>query len=142
MANYEGRRNAHEVVVTVDGSPLPPRNDLRNHSPGGLSWGYAGSGPAQLALALLAHHFSLSDTQELADLKALTLYQAFKEKLIASLPEEGWQLSSYVVADTVQLIVKDEATEMFELAMGQRAENAALQRELNDCYTLLEQSSD
>ena len=26
---------------------------IRNHSPGGFNWGYAGSGPAQLALALL-----------------------------------------------------------------------------------------
>ena len=29
--------------------------DLVNHSPDGTEWGYAGSGPAQLALALLAH---------------------------------------------------------------------------------------
>lgn len=142
MASYEGRRDAHEVVVTVDGSSLPPRNDLRNHSPNGFSWGYAGSGPAQLALALLAHHFSLSDNQELADLKALTLYQAFKEKLIASLPEEGWQLSSFVIADTVKLLVKDESPAMFESAMEQKAENAALLRELNECYTLLEQNSE
>ena len=26
---------------------------IRNHSPDGFNWGYAGSGPAQLALALL-----------------------------------------------------------------------------------------
>ncbi len=35
------------------GYQLPPRHDLRNHSPDGLKWGYAGSGPAQLALAVL-----------------------------------------------------------------------------------------
>ncbi len=84
MAVYEGTRKGDNVVVTVNGSPLPPRNDLRNHSPDGFSWGYAGSGPVQLALALLAHHFSLTDTQVLADLKALALYQTFKERLIAS----------------------------------------------------------
>lgn len=34
--------------------PLKHRLDLANHSPSGLSWGYSGSGPAQLALAILA----------------------------------------------------------------------------------------
>ncbi len=37
--------------------PLGPRLDLANHSPDGFSWGYGGSGPAQLALAILADHF-------------------------------------------------------------------------------------
>lgn len=62
MATYEGRREEHDVVVTVGGSLLPPRNDLKNHSPDGFEWAYAGSGLAQLALALLAHHLSLTDT--------------------------------------------------------------------------------
>src|SRR5262245_22144387 len=34
-------------------SPLPLCLELRNHSPTGFEWGYGGSGPAQLALALL-----------------------------------------------------------------------------------------
>jgi hypothetical protein len=33
--------------------PLPLHLELRNHSPTGFAWGYGGSGPAQLALALL-----------------------------------------------------------------------------------------
>lgn len=142
MTIYEGRREDRNVVVTVDRFPLPARNDLKNHSLDGFEWGYAGSGPSQLALALLAHHFSLTDTRELADLKALTLYQTFKEKFIAPLPEEGWQLSSYVVADTVQLIVKDEALAMFTLAVEQKVENDALLHELNECYALQGQSSE
>lgn len=40
---------------TTSGVTLPPRNDVRNHSPDGLEWGYGGSGPGQLALALLLH---------------------------------------------------------------------------------------
>lgn len=41
--------------VTFAGEPLAPARSLavRNHSPDGFSWGYAGSGPAQLALAIL-----------------------------------------------------------------------------------------
>lgn len=56
MATYSGRRDRRHASVTVDGEPLPPRNDLVDHSPDGFSWGYAGSGPSQLALALLARH--------------------------------------------------------------------------------------
>ena len=43
------------VFVWEDGKrrQLEPRLDLRNHSPTGFSWGYLGSGCAQLALALL-----------------------------------------------------------------------------------------
>jgi hypothetical protein len=47
-----------EVFVEEDGEqrPLPPRNDIVNHSPDGFEWGYGGSGPAQLAFAILADY--------------------------------------------------------------------------------------
>jgi len=54
---YRGVRWPDRCVVLVDGKPLAPRNDLFDHSPSGFEWGYGGSGPAQLALALLADHF-------------------------------------------------------------------------------------
>jgi len=61
---YEGRRWPDRVEVTFrrtappepGGKRLDPRNDIRNHSPAGFEWGYCGSGPAQLALALVVHH--------------------------------------------------------------------------------------
>jgi hypothetical protein len=49
----------------------------------GLSWGYAGSGPAQLALAILADCFN--------DETALKHYQHFKATVIAKLPE-AWMI--------------------------------------------------
>lgn len=58
MRVYEGFREVDRtVLVLVNGEPLDPRNDLMNHSPDGFEYGYGGSGPAQLALALLADHF-------------------------------------------------------------------------------------
>ena len=50
-----GERRGAEVLVTVDGDPLDWRASLavRSHSPTGPAWGYGGSGPAQLALAIL-----------------------------------------------------------------------------------------
>jgi len=66
--------------------PLPPRLDLIPHSPTGFGWGYGGSGPAQLALALLAHAFG-------SDEVALRYYQRFKEDVVTPLPgETGWFL--------------------------------------------------
>lgn len=53
MRTYVGVRLDDCCVVTVDNRSLNPRLDLFNHSPTGFEWGYGGSGPAQLALAIL-----------------------------------------------------------------------------------------
>jgi hypothetical protein len=56
------------------------------HSPSGHSWGYHGSGPAQLALDLL---WDVYDAPP-----APPLYQAFKAAVIANFDQEqGWRLS-------------------------------------------------
>jgi hypothetical protein len=65
-------------IVLVDGQPLDPRYDLRNHSPDGFNWGYGGSGPAQLALALLA---DITGDSALAE----KWYQPFKWTFVARL---------------------------------------------------------
>ena len=52
---------------------------ISNHSPDGYNWGYCGSGPAQLALAIL---------QKVAgDNFARQNYQKFKFDVIAGLPQ-------------------------------------------------------
>jgi hypothetical protein len=87
VKTYVGSRYAGEAIVEVNGAPLDPRIGLRNHSPTGFEWGYAGSGPAQLALAILADHFGNAS-------KALSLYQEFKFAVVARLPRNGWTLTS------------------------------------------------
>ena len=49
------RAPAGDAQVTVDETPLDfeASLDVRSHSPSGPDWGYAGSGPAQCALAVL-----------------------------------------------------------------------------------------
>jgi hypothetical protein len=88
MKCYEGRREGDHglACVYVDAVPLNPRFDLRNHSPNGFEWGYGGSGPAQLALALLADHLG-------NDERALRLYQA-KWQVVATFKMTGWTLTS------------------------------------------------
>jgi hypothetical protein len=101
VKTYEGRRCGHAVDVTVNGQPLDPRLDLWNHSPTGFEWGYAGSGPAQLALALLADH--LGD-----DKRALTLHQDFKWAVVTKLPQPAWTLTSDQIEETVRMLTTVE----------------------------------
>jgi hypothetical protein len=98
MKTYEGVRRFYAVDVTVNGRPLNPRLDLYNHSPTGFEWGYCGSGPAQLALAILADH--LGDDRE-----ALNLYQRFKWAVIAELPRNcRWTLTSHDIDQAIKTI--------------------------------------
>ena len=82
---------------------LDPRFDLANHSPTGFAWGYGGSGPAQLALAILCD--CLGD-----DGRARRLYQDFKFMKIARLDKD----KPFRLTETeVQAAVRD-------LEMGKR----------------------
>lgn len=96
---YTGRRSKQgtcvvRVIEGGDARRLRPRTDLANHSPTGFEWGYAGSGPAQLSLALLAD--ALDDDQ-----LALSLHQRFKRMVVASLPRDKdaiWQMTTdYII---------------------------------------------
>ena len=87
---YRGRRDptapvGGELEVTVDGEPLAKRYDLLSASPSGFETGYNGSGPAQLAIAMLAHAFD--------DEFACEYYQQFKREVVAEFPESGWTLT-------------------------------------------------
>jgi len=108
MIIYEGMRyKSGAQVVWHDADSLqdagtwfelPRRLDLADHSPTGFEWGFCGSGPAQLSLALLAH--ALGD-----DERALRLHQAFKFRLIGGLQGDNWAISQNfirLIADQVE----------------------------------------
>ena len=101
MSYYVGRRTKMGAVVTVDGEALELRLELRNHSPTGFDWGYCGSGPAQLALAILADH---CDSNE----EALDLYQRFKWAVIAALPRIEWSLNTRQIDEAIDRIRSEE----------------------------------
>ena len=86
MKVYEGERSLAGAIVTVDGQPLPPRQDLKLLSKAGFEWTYEGAGPAQLALAILADHFG-------DDRRALALYKRFMREVVAYL-DNAWRLTS------------------------------------------------
>ena len=99
MKTYSGVRTAGGCAVTVTGADggrgLDPRFDLRTHSPTGFEWGYGGSGPAQLALALAAD--VLGD-----DEVALGVYQRLKFRVVARLPADRWELTEGELAAAVR----------------------------------------
>src|SRR5258706_13661075 len=100
MKTYAGRivnpgRHDEEIEVTVDGAVLRHRLDLRMYSPTGFAWGYGGSSPAQLALAILADCAG--------DAMALRFHQDFKWRVIARLHSgEPWQMTEASVRDWIQ----------------------------------------
>ncbi len=103
MKTYHGRRTEHGCAVDVeeDGecTVLNPRNDLRLHS-SEVNWGYGGSGPAQLALALAADVLGDDD-------KALEIHQRLKFKLVGRLPHEGWILTEAQVRMAIDAIEQE-----------------------------------
>ena len=57
-----------------------------DHSPTGFEWGYGGSGPSQLALAIL---IEATDSEE----TALQYYHDFKFEVIANAPDDSWTIT-------------------------------------------------
>lgn len=97
-AGYAGGDKGGNVLVrdTREGEAedLDPRLDLRNHSPTGFAWGYGGSGPAQLALAILA---DVLLKKEAGDTLAIRYHHDFKFDVIACLPNGEWTISAEFV---------------------------------------------
>ncbi|MGB0750202.1 MAG: DUF6166 domain-containing protein [Magnetospiraceae bacterium] len=117
MKVYEGIRGPEGVLVTVGGTPLDPRLDLRQHSMDGFEWGYEGGGPQQLALALLAD--ALGD-----DSKALAEYREFVKTTIVHLEEQGWSLTDTQIRQTISSVVQVNMTleQLFAKVRGQDQE--------------------
>jgi len=78
--SLKGERSTRRVWL--DGKELAPGKSQKvyNHSPDGFNWGYGGSGPAQLALAICI------------ELKTKEHYQTFKWRVIAKLPQEDFSI--------------------------------------------------
>lgn len=108
------------IVTVVEGADARPLLQLTYHSPTGFAWGYAGSGPADLALSILhlvlvkAFHLHgrrpvgehASPAMALVDRYALTdhaaglaqalafhLHQDYKFAVVTALPDEPWSIT-------------------------------------------------
>lgn len=91
---YVGYRQRGRAIVEKQPGEerLTPEQslELANHSPSGFEWGYGGSGPAQLALALLLDY---TDDEAVA----LAHYTEFKNEVVSQLSCTGangrWRLT-------------------------------------------------
>ncbi|MFO0847120.1 MAG: DUF6166 domain-containing protein [Gemmataceae bacterium] len=100
----DGRVSVVKLTQAGDELALPPRTDLRNHSPAGFGLSHAGSGPAQTALALLADALGNDDL-------ARDLYQAFKAEVVARVPDAvaEWHISRQDILDWAEQVLVERA---------------------------------
>lgn len=94
MPDHDGDNGGNVLVLDPDAAELNARDlelrlDLFNHSPTGFAWGYLGSGPAQLALAILADCFD--------DKIALDYHHPFKDQVIQHKTGGTWSISEEYV---------------------------------------------
>ena len=84
------RRRTHKRPIT------PSRSQkVHNHSPDGFNFGYGGSGPAQLALAIM---MDFTNDRELA----LRLYQDFKRDFIAPMKDPGGEIEDTTIFEWIK----------------------------------------
>lgn len=101
-----GHRLPREVsVVIVGNGRVEPLPHSERHSPDGFEWGYCGSGPADLAYAIL--HAVTGD-------KGLStgLYQGFLHDVVRKLDDAGWVLSVADVRRWVETEIDDAAVKV------------------------------
>lgn len=119
-AIYRGQRRTDErghvlaAWVWVDGDRLSPGRSLqiRTHSPSGFEWGYLGSGPSQLALALL-----LDATGSVA--LALEFYQRFKASHVQCFGDQ-WEVSALEICGAIEQFKREDATKAGQIRRCRR----------------------
>jgi Family of unknown function (DUF6166) len=96
--HYDAARDVCYVEVFKPGKspyPMQERQDIINHSPTGIAWGYGGSGPAQAALGILLDYLG-------HEAHARALYQDFKFKVIAKFPPNSeWTLTGQQIENAL-----------------------------------------
>jgi hypothetical protein len=111
MKTYIGQAPHRVIVQLANGKirELDPCLGIREHSPTGFSWGYAGSGPSQLALALCMDAFGKRGAVYTA--RALRVYQELKFRVVATLPgDRDWELTEDQICATIDAIERERAT--------------------------------
>lgn len=94
----KGKRINEGCIVVIKNNniavPLDAHNDLANHSSDGFEWGYSGSGPTQLAFAILFEYAKTKFTEEVEAYKyARTHYISFRDDFIASIKSSELEIS-------------------------------------------------
>lgn len=107
----EDRDEAQRVDLALPA--IDPKHEYL-HSPTGFEWGYAGSGPAELARALLMACYP--DHKPGEGVRAPAVYQRFKERVVAHLPRDEWVLTREAIRAEAHGLLED-----YRIAFGDRA---------------------
>lgn len=105
MKQYVGSRNPNgslKVVVIRDGADQYQLHHVVLHSPTGMECGYAGSGPADTALSILADYFGEKPSKKqlhYGRCKCVRLHQQFKFRFIATADRNGFYIQSNDIAE-------------------------------------------
>lgn len=111
---FRGMREKRGCVVLVshDGGQsyanLPLYLEWVNHSPTGFEWGYYGSGPSQLAYAILHHYFTVIEGLDDKDAheKAQDIYMRFKQDVIGIIHSEKLEIDGLDITAWLKRIEK------------------------------------
>lgn len=109
------------VDIPSKGDPRPLRH-VPYHSQG-FSWGYGGSGPADLALSILCDHFGELRHQtpvwygtrahwlaRVEKTKAWPLHQRFKWEIVANRPQHRpWTLTHDQIVEWLRTLMRERA---------------------------------
>ncbi|CAA6803176.1 MAG: Unknown protein [uncultured Sulfurovum sp.] len=90
MGTFKGMRTKNGAFVTYADIPLDLRLDLKVHSPMGFEWGYNGSGPKQLALAILARILTNEKV-------VLEYYESFAKEYIEIMETSEWIIEDKII---------------------------------------------
>ena len=114
---YIGRRRQGELVVTrrpEDTELTPDRSfELVNHSPSGFEVGYRGSGPAQLACALLLDYY---DDEQFAR----EHYIAFRNQVVSQLECDSAAVCWHLPGEEIDAAMAALTDDVVALADGGR----------------------
>jgi len=122
-----------ECHVYVDGKPL---RHVVHHSPDGFNWGYGGSGPADLALSILAHHFGETPTKDQIYqgwCLCWFYHQYFKWVFVSLIQDDEWETNSDMVQAAIDQINEDKSPDWLA-----RAKNLRDFPNIDDYYEALE----
>lgn len=97
MVAYDGPYDGGDIILRrVNGiATANVPHVIKRHSPTGFEWGYEGSGPADLALAIL---LAVTGNEKLAD----RLYQQFKRDVIARVPRDGAVIKRVTIEEWIR----------------------------------------
>lgn len=112
MTTYHGMRGTPGAEI-LDGAQSRPLPHVVYHSPDGFEWGYPGSGPADLALSILADALGEQQTPAQAthsDVsgcpRSFKLHQDFKREFVVRFGQE-WSMQQQAVREWIASMEAD-----------------------------------